>query len=84
MMAKCYLHAVECSKKSFYNSRRMANPAPIAALKSLLTVSTLAIRDERYYRSDIVSRILALFGKYHISVIRQLFSITIRLDFKNP
>ena len=26
-------------------------------------------RDERYYRSDIVSRILALFGKYRISVI---------------
>ena len=26
-------------------------------------------RDEQYYRSDIVSRILALFGKYRISVI---------------
>ena len=69
MIAKCYLHAVECSKKTSYNSRRRANPAPIAALKPLLTVSTLAIRDERYYRSYIVSRILALFGKYRISVI---------------
>ena len=41
MMAKCYLHAVECIKKTYCNSRRMANPAPIAALKPLLTVSTL-------------------------------------------
>ena len=32
-------------------------------------IMAIPIRGERYYRSDIVSRILALFGKYRISVI---------------
>ena len=38
-------------------------------MKSKYCFILVVIRDERYYRSDFVSRILALFGKYRISVI---------------